>query len=102
MSYSRFEAMKLLGARLSDELVILSLCGAVDEWYNAAPHMRYASLFQQQLGCVPAEAFGLSVGLPPRRLLSLAPAGALPFTLCILPPPGTAHPADRQAPASGT
>ena len=64
MSYSRFEAMKLLAARLQDELVILSLGGAVDEWYNAAPHMREASLFQQQLGCVSAEAFGLAVGLP--------------------------------------
>ncbi len=46
-SMSRFEAMKLLGARLQDDaLVILSLGGAVDEWYNAAPHMREASLFR--------------------------------------------------------
>ncbi|HAM13261.1 MAG TPA: thiamine pyrophosphate-binding protein, partial [Microbacterium sp.] len=33
MSYSRFEAMELLGKRLTDDaLVILSLGGAVDEW----------------------------------------------------------------------
>ncbi|TIV08232.1 MAG: thiamine pyrophosphate-binding protein, partial [Mesorhizobium sp.] len=36
----RFDCMKALAARLKDELVILSLGGSVDEWYNAAPHMR--------------------------------------------------------------
>ncbi|GAA1704182.1 hypothetical protein GCM10009808_22540 [Microbacterium sediminicola] len=84
MSYSRFEAMKLLGARLDDALVILSLGGAVDEWYNAAPHMREASLFQQQLGCVTPEAFGLSVGLPHRQIVSLDTDGGLLFNLGIL------------------
>ena len=44
----RFDCMKALAARLKEELVILSLGGSVDEWYNAAPHMRRASLFQQQ------------------------------------------------------
>lgn len=84
-SMSRFEAMKLLGARLNDDaLVILSLGGAVDEWYNAAPHMRAASLFQQQLGCVTPEAFGLAVGLPHRRIVSLDTDGGLLFNLGIL------------------
>jgi hypothetical protein len=54
----RFDCMTALSARLKDELVILSLGGSVDEWYNAAPHMRDASLFQQQLGCVTPQAFG--------------------------------------------
>ena len=36
----RFDCMKALAARLKDELVILSLGASVDEWYNAAPHMR--------------------------------------------------------------
>jgi thiamine pyrophosphate-dependent acetolactate synthase large subunit-like protein len=92
MSYSRFEAMKLLGARLADELVILSLGGAVDEWYNAAPHMRPASLFQQQLGCVTAEAFGLSVGLPHRRIVSLDTDGGMLFNLGILATLGNEQP----------
>ena len=56
----RFDCMKALAARLKDELVILSLGASVDEWYNAAPHMRSASLFQQQLGCVTPEAFAPS------------------------------------------
>jgi sulfopyruvate decarboxylase subunit beta len=92
MSYSRFHAMTLLGARLHDELVILSLGGAVDEWYNAAPHMRDASLFQQQLGCVTGEAFGLAVGLPHRRIVSLDTDGGLLFNLGILATLGNEQP----------
>ncbi|MDQ1123598.1 thiamine pyrophosphate-dependent enzyme [Microbacterium trichothecenolyticum] len=92
MSYSRFQAMRLLGDRLRDELVILSLGGAVDEWYNAAPHMRDASLFQQQLGCVTPEAFGLAVGLPHRRIVSLDTDGGLLFNLGILATLGNERP----------
>ena len=92
MSYSRFEAMKLLAARLQDELVILSLGGAVDEWYNAPPHMREASLFQQQLGRVSAEAFGLAVGLPHRQIVSLDTDGGLLFNLGILATLGNEQP----------
>jgi sulfopyruvate decarboxylase subunit beta len=55
---NRFDCMQRLAARLKDELVVLSLGASVDEWYNAAPHMRSASLFQQQLGCVTPQAFG--------------------------------------------
>jgi thiamine pyrophosphate-dependent acetolactate synthase large subunit-like protein len=76
--------MKILGPKLKDELVVLSLGGSVDEWYNAAPHMRAASLFQQQLGCVTPEAFGLSVGLPHRRIVSLDTDGGMLFNLGIL------------------
>jgi sulfopyruvate decarboxylase subunit beta len=92
MSISRYACMELLGRRLRDELVILSLGGAVDEWYNAAPHMRAASLFQQQLGCVSAEAFGLAVGLPHRRVVSLDTDGGLLFNLGILATLGNERP----------
>jgi len=94
MSMSRYECMELLGARLKDELVVLSLGGAVDEWYNAAPHMREASLFQQQLGCVTPEAFGLAVGLPHRRIVSLDTDGGLLFNLGILATLGNERPAN--------
>ena len=94
MSYSRFAAMKLLAARLEHELVVLSLGGAVDEWYKAAPHMREASLFQQQLGCVTPEAFGLAVGLPHRRIVSLDTDGGLLFNLGILATLGNERPSN--------
>lgn len=80
----RFDCMGLLAKRLKDELVILSLGGSVDEWYTAAPHMREASLFQQQLGCVTPQAFGLAVGLPHRRIVSLDTDGGMLFNLGIL------------------
>lgn len=80
----RFDCMKILGSMLSDELVIVSLGGSVDEWYNAAPHMREASLFQQQLGCVTPEAFGLAVGLPHRKIIALDTDGGMIFNLGIL------------------
>ena len=81
---NRFDCMTRLAVRLKDELVILSLGASVDEWYNAAPHMRAASLFQQQLGCVTPQAFGLAVGLPHRRIVSLDTDGGLLFNLGIL------------------
>jgi sulfopyruvate decarboxylase subunit beta len=80
---TRFECMKRLSAKLKNELVILSLGASVDEWYNAAPHMRDASLFQQQLGCVTPQAFGLAVGLPHRRIISLDTDGGIMFDLGI-------------------
>jgi sulfopyruvate decarboxylase subunit beta len=80
----RFDCMSVLAKLLKDELVILSLGASVDEWYNAAPHMREASLFQQQLGCVTAQAFGLAVGLPHRQIVSLDTDGGMMFNLGIL------------------
>jgi thiamine pyrophosphate-dependent acetolactate synthase large subunit-like protein len=90
----RYDCMLELGAMLRDELVILSLGASVDEWYNAAPHMRAASLFQQQLGCVTPEAFGLAVGLPHRRVVSLDTDGGLLFNLGILATLGNEQPAN--------
>jgi len=88
----RFDCMKALAARLKDELVILSLGASVDEWYNAAPHMRAASLFQQQLGCVTPQAFGLAAGLPHRRIVSLDTDGGMMFNLGILATLGNEQP----------
>src|SRR6516164_10761599 len=81
---NRLECMGRLAARLKDALVVLSLGASVDEWYNAAPHMRSATLFQQQLGCVTPEAFGLAIGLPHRRIVSLDTDGGMMFNLGIL------------------
>jgi thiamine pyrophosphate-dependent acetolactate synthase large subunit-like protein len=64
----------------------------VDEWYNAAPAMRAASLFQQQLGCVTPEALGLAIGLPHRRVISLDTDGGLLFNLGILATLGNEQP----------
>lgn len=88
----RFDCMTVLARRLKDELVILSLGASVDEWYNAAPHMREASLFQQQLGCVTPQAFGLAAGVPHRRIVSLDTDGGMMFNLGILATLGNEQP----------
>lgn len=88
----RFDCMTALAAKLKEELVVLSLGASVDEWYNAAPHMRAASLFQQQLGCVTPQAFGLAVGLPHRRIISLDTDGGILFNLGILATLGNEQP----------
>ena len=64
----------------------------MDEWYDAAPRMRAASLFQQQLGCVTPEALGLAIGLPHRRVISLDTDGGLLFNLGILATLGNEQP----------
>jgi thiamine pyrophosphate-dependent acetolactate synthase large subunit-like protein len=89
----RYDCMTALAGLLAgDELVIVSLGSSVDEWYNAAPPMRAASLFQQQLGCVTAEALGLAIGLPHRRVISLDTDGGLLFNLGILATVGNEQP----------
>ncbi len=89
----RYDCMTALNGLLAgDELVIVSLGASVDEWYNAAPQMRTASLFQQQLGCVTAEALGLAIGLPRRRVISLDTDGGLLFNLGILATVGNEQP----------
>jgi thiamine pyrophosphate-dependent acetolactate synthase large subunit-like protein len=88
----RYDCMRRLAARLDNELVILSLGASVDEWYNAAPHMRDASLFQQQLGCVTGQALGLAAGLPHRRIISLDTDGGMMFNLGILATVGNEQP----------
>jgi thiamine pyrophosphate-dependent acetolactate synthase large subunit-like protein len=54
--------------------------------------MRAASLFQQQLGCVTPQAFGLAVGLPHRRIVSLDTDGGMMFNLGILATLGNEQP----------
>jgi thiamine pyrophosphate-dependent acetolactate synthase large subunit-like protein len=51
-------------------------------------------LFQQQLGCVTPEAFGLAVGLPHRRIVSLDTDGGMMFNLGILATLGNEQPAN--------
>ena len=73
----RYECMQTLAPTIKEELMVLSLGGTVDEWYDAAPHLREQSLYHQHLGTVSPVAFGLSMGLPHRRVIALDTAGAL-------------------------
>ncbi|MBI2880102.1 MAG: thiamine pyrophosphate-binding protein [Candidatus Tectomicrobia bacterium] len=88
----RYECMKVLAPKLKDELLVLPLGGTVDEWYNAAPHMRRRSWFHQHLGTVSPVAFGLSMGLPHRKVIALDTDGGLLLNLGIIATLGNERP----------
>ncbi len=90
----RYECMQVLAPKIREELLVLSLGGAVDEWYDVAPHLREQSLFHQHLGTVSAVAFGLSMGLPHRKVLALDTDGGLLLNLGIIATLGNEQPAN--------
>lgn len=88
----RYACMQLLGEKLQEELVVVSLGGSVDEWYNAAPHMRVQSLFHQHLGTVSPVGLGLALGLPHRQIVAMDTDGGLLLNLGILATVGNEQP----------
>lgn len=88
----RYECMQTLAPKIKEELMVLSLGGAVDEWYDAAPHLREQSLYHQHLGTVSPVAFGLSMGLPHRRVIALDTDGGLLLNLGIIATLGNERP----------
>lgn len=88
----RFECMQVMSGEIENELVVVSLGGSVDEWYNAAPQHRERTLFHQHLGTVMPVALGLTVGLPHRRVIALDTDGGLLLNLGILATVGNEAP----------
>ncbi len=88
----RYECMQVLAPLIQDELIVLSLGGAVDEWYDVAPNLREQSMFHQHLGTVSPVAFGLSMGLPHRKVIALDTDGGLLLNLGIIPTLGNEQP----------
>jgi thiamine pyrophosphate-dependent acetolactate synthase large subunit-like protein len=84
--------MKVLAPKIKEELLVLSLGGAVDEWYDAAPHLREQSWFHQHLGTVSPAAFGLSMGLTHRKVIALDTDGGLLLNLGIISTIGNEQP----------
>ena len=88
----RYECMQALAPKVQDELIVISLGGAVDEWYDVAPHLREQSMFHQHLGTVSPVALGLSMGLPHRKVIALDTDGGLLLNLGIIPTLGNEQP----------
>lgn len=74
---TRYQALKVLAARLKDELCIVSLGGIVNEWCNARPEPRGANLYLMALGCHMPLALGVALGLPHRKVLCLDTDGSV-------------------------
>jgi len=71
----RYDCLQVLAKHVKDEdLVVNSLGGLVDEWYNLRP---YGSLTLEILGSITPVAFGLAVALPHRRIVCIDTDGSL-------------------------
>lgn len=64
---NRFECMKRLAAKLTDELIVISLGKMVDEWDNCYHGPR--TLNMGALGVQCGTAIGLAVALPHRKVI---------------------------------
>lgn len=89
---TRYQALKVLASRMKDEICIVSLGGIVDEWFDARPHPREASLYLMALGCHMPLAFGVAVGLPHRTVVCLETDGSVLMNLGILATLGNEQP----------
>lgn len=89
---TRYEALKILAARIRDELCIVSLGGIVDEWHNARPEPRGASLYLMALGCHVPLALGVALGMPHRKVVCLETDGSALMNLGILATLGNEQP----------
>jgi len=65
---NRFECMKRLASRLTDQLVVISLGKMVDEWDNAFHHSPQ-TLNMGALGVNCGTAIGLAIALPDRKII---------------------------------
>ncbi|MFQ5914479.1 MAG: thiamine pyrophosphate-dependent enzyme [Nitrospinota bacterium] len=81
---TRYQALKVLAARLKNELCIVSLGGIVNEWYNARPEPKGTNLYLMALGCHIPLALGVALGLPHRKVLCLDTDGSVLMNMSVL------------------
>ena len=87
---NRFECMKILAARLKDELIVISLGKMVDEWDNLYSGPR--TLYIGALGVNCGVAIGLAKALPHRKIICLDSDGSMLLDLGCLPVLGNERP----------
>ena len=80
---SRYEFLKLLAPKITDELIITNLAGVSREWYHL--NDRDGNLYRVYMGGATAIAFGLATALPHRRVICLDGDGSLLMGLTVLP-----------------
>ncbi len=71
----RFDCLKSLVPMLSDEIVVISLGGQIDEWYHLRPSRK--NMYIKGMGAVIPFTFGLSVALPHRKIICSDTDGSL-------------------------
>jgi thiamine pyrophosphate-dependent acetolactate synthase large subunit-like protein len=86
----RFDCLKSLVPMLSDEIVVISLGGQIDEWYHLRPSRK--NMYIKGMGAVIPFTFGLSVALPHRKIICSDTDGSLLLNMGILATLGNENP----------
>lgn len=86
----RYDCLKLLAARISDELVVTSQSGQRIEWANLSDHE--GNLLVGMMGCALGVGMGLALALPHRKVIVLDSDGSILLSLFNLPTLGNLQP----------
>ncbi len=80
---SRYECVKLLVSKITDELMVTTLSGVYRELYNAKH--RDGNFYHVYLSGASAVALGLAAALPHRKVICLDADGSILMDLSVLP-----------------
>ena len=86
----RHECLKLLAARMSNQLVVTSQSGQRIEWAELSKHE--GNLLLGMMGCAIGVATGLALALPHRKVIALDSDGSVLLSLFSLPTLGNLRP----------
>lgn len=86
----RYDCLKSLVSMLSEEIVVISLGGQIDEWYHLRPS--HKNMYIKGMGAVIPFTFGLSVALPHRKIICSDTDGSLLLNMGILATLGNENP----------
>jgi len=86
----RYECLKLLAARMTDQLVVTSQSGQRIEWAHLSKHE--GNLLVGMMGCAIGVATGLALALPHRKVIALDSDGSVLLSLFNLATLGNLRP----------
>jgi sulfopyruvate decarboxylase subunit beta len=75
----RYDCLKLLAPRITDQLVVTSLSGQKIEWASLSPHP--GNLLVGTMGTALGVGIGLAIGLPRRKVIVLESDGSVLLSL---------------------
>ena len=75
----RFDCLKLLAPRITDQLVVTSLSGQKIEWASLSQHP--GNLLVGTMGTALGVGMGLAIGLPQRKVIVLESDGSVLLSL---------------------
>lgn len=78
----RYDCLKAIAAKMSDELVVANLANTATEWQAVRPHE--GNLTFVGMGMVTPYAIGLALALPHRPVLALDGDGGILFEMSVL------------------